>query len=98
MLEGKTSSGFAYSIPEEKLSDWRIIKRLTKLKNIKDDGPDAALTYIGIMAEIEELLFDDGGDAFEENILKANDGAIAPAIALKELLEILTTNQTTKNS
>lgn len=97
MINGITSSGFHYEIDENRLSDWRVVKKLSKLKNIKEESSESALEFISIMSDIEELIFDDGGDAFESHILKKNDGYVAPAVALRELLEILQSNKTTKN-
>lgn len=97
MLSGKTTSGYKYNIPEEKLSDWRIVKKLARLKSIDGESDEAVLDFINIMSEIEEILFDDKGEAFETHILKKNDGIVAPAVALQELMEILNSSKTSKN-
>lgn len=99
MVKGITSSGFKFELDEKKLSDWRVIKNLAKLRDLEDssDENDVALEFISIMANIEELIFEDKGKAFEKHILKTNDGIVAPVVALQELLEILKSNKETKN-
>lgn len=99
MIKGITTSGFEYSIDERKLSDWRVIKNLAKLKDLEDvsDNEDVALDFINIMGNIEEIIFADKGKAFEKHILSQNNGIVAPVVALKEILEILKSNKETKN-
>ena len=100
MVVGTTSSGFNYKIDRSILGDWRLVKlyaELQRLSDVDEDGEET-LKFIGIMADIEALMFKDKGKAFEKHILKNNDGIVAPVVALQELMEILKSSKQSKNS
>lgn len=97
MIKGKTSSGFRYTLKDGVLTDWRIIKKLARLSEMEDEAESSVLDFINIMSDIEEIIFPDKGEAFEKYILDHNDGIIAPQVALKDLMEILKSNEQTKN-
>lgn len=96
-MKGVTESGFEYDIEEEKLSDWRVVKKLAKLTELASEDEGDALRFINIMSDIEELIFKDKGRAFENYILRQNNGTVAPAVALKDLISIFK-NARSKNS
>ena len=96
MIKGKTSSGFKYKLNDNIKKDWRFIQKLTKLKEIEDSA-SKEIDFINIMAEIESIIFEDKGKAFEAHIAKNNDGIVPIDIALKELLEVIKGDET-KNS
>lgn len=95
-MKGVTESGFEYEIEDGKLSDWRVVKKLAKLTELASEDEEDALKFINIMSDIEEIIFKDKGRAFENHILRHNNGAVAPAVAIKDLLSIFK-NSKTKN-
>lgn len=101
VITGVTPSGFAFAIPEERFSDWRTVKALSKLAefgDISEDNPEAIPRFINTMGKIEELLFKDGGEALEKHILKSNDGYVAPVVLFQDLQAIFNSHRQTKNS
>lgn len=101
IISGVTPSGFTFAIPEEKFSDWRTVKALSKLaefEDISDDNVDDIPRFINTMGRIEELLFKDGGTALEKHILKSNNGYVAPVVLFQDLTAIFKAHKQTKNS
>lgn len=96
MITGVTTSGYKYAIDENILADWRVVKKLAKLKEL-EESDEGALAFISVMGEIEELIFKDKGKAFEKAILKKNDGIVAPVVCLTELMEIFKQAKQAKN-
>lgn len=101
VITGVTPSGFAFAIPEERFSDWRTVKALSKLaefEDISEDNPEDIPRFINTMGKVEELLFKDGGEKLEKHILKEHDGYIAPQILFQDLIAIFKAHKQTKNS
>ncbi len=100
-ITGVTPSGFKYAIPEERFSDWRTIKALSKLASFEEiDGDNAEdiPKFINAMDEIEQLLFKDGGKKLEKHILKKANGYVAPQILFQDLTAIFKQHRQLKNS
>lgn len=102
MIKGVTSSGFKYEVDERLVSDWRIVKLLSRISKMSDeadeDDPDAIIAIIDLMDQMEEIMFKDKGKKFEKHILKHNDGLVAPRAAMAELFEIFKAAKESKNS
>ena len=96
MITGTTSSGFKFEIDENIKKDWRFIQKLTRLKEL-EDSDSKEVDFINIMADIERLVFADKGKAFEKFIASKNNGLMPTDVVLKELIEIIRSDET-KNS
>lgn len=85
MKEGKTSTGFKYSVNEKLIKDYRFVKLLAELDAIEDKEDSRAFLLCSEL--ITKLLGDDG----EERVLKhvEKDGIALPEDVYRELGEIL---------
>lgn len=97
MLEGRTSTGYEFSIDDSVLKDWRLVRNLAKLESLEESSEAIEIDFINVMAEVECIMFKDKGKALEKHIQSLNDGTIPTDVLLKELIEILKSNTQTKN-
>ena len=79
----------------------RIFKRYVDykrtLKDLEENSESVELDFVSIMSEMEKILFSDKGKSLEKHIAKLNDGTIPTDVLLKELIEVIKTNEETKN-
>lgn len=98
MINVKTSSGFETEINEDRLKDWRLVKRLSALQALEKTKKEGVeLEFVAVMADIERLLFDDEGEALESFIAENNEGSVPTDILLKDLIDCIKSNEKTKN-
>ena len=99
MITGTTQSGFSFEISEENLSDWRFVKKLKSLQKFEkmEATKDTELKFVELMIDVETFLFDDNGEALEDHVASLNDGRVPLDKFLIELVDILKTNEKTKN-
>lgn len=97
MLNGRTSTGFEFLISDSVLSDWRLVRNLAKLETLEENPEAIEIDFINVMAEIESIMFKDKGKALEKHIQSQNEGAVPTDVLLKELIEIIRSNNQTKN-
>lgn len=79
MKEGTTSTGFAYTIEDERLDDYETFELLCEL----DEGKTAVLPKV-----IKALLGDEQEKALRAH-LKARDGRVSTTAMMAEVSEIL---------
>lgn len=96
MIEGTTSTGYKFSIPEAIKSDWRFVRKLSELAGLEESEAQE-IDFIRIMGDIEKILFPDKGKGLENHIASIKEGTVPTDFLLKELLEIIKTNPETKN-
>lgn len=98
MIKGTTSSGFEFELNEDRLKDWRLVKRLSELQSFENNTDSVSeMKFIEIMVDIENLIFDDHGKALENFIASQNAGTVPMDKMLAELLQVLKSNSSTKN-
>ena len=97
MIEGSTSTGYSYCIEDKVLKDWRFVRCLSQLKDLEENSESVEFDFVSIMSEMEKILFSDKGKSLEKHIAKLNDGTIPTDVLLKELIEVIKTNEETKN-
>lgn len=85
MKKGKTPTGFSFSINEEVLKDYRFVKLLAKIDNLRDDE-DSQVVFI-CSDLIKMLLGDDGENKLIKHVEKK--GIASFEDVYKELGEIL---------
>lgn len=91
MLEGKTKSGFKYSIDERRLRDYRVVK------SISDIDSEDATTQIKGMIELSSWLMGDDMGRLEEHVRKKNDGFADVQTIYAEIFEIINSQNKLKN-
>ena len=92
MIDGKTKTGFKFSIDERVLDDWRLLTAIAQ-----SESKDTSAQIQGA-ASLVTLLLGDKEQDLMEFISKKNDGFV-PATAVTEVItEILTTVKELKNS
>lgn len=89
MVEGKTKSGFKFSVNEKIFNDWDFITLADGLQN-------GQATMKEINSLFEMVLGADGFEALKEHIRKKNDG-IVDAIAMKDAFAEIVQNTKAKN-
>lgn len=97
MLEGRTSTGYEYSIDESILKDWRFVRNLSKLTELEDNSDAIETDFINIMSELEKIIFADKGKSLEKHIQSLNNGKVPTDILLRELVEIIKSKNEIKN-
>lgn len=95
-MQGSTSSGFKCEIDDSVLHEWDFIKAMVKLKNLEDTD-SKEIDFVMISIEIENLIFPDKGKAFEKHIAETNGGKKPTDVVIKELYEIIQSNDQLKN-
>jgi hypothetical protein len=92
MINGKTKSGFKFSIDERVMDDWRLLKSIAL-----SESSDPSEQIKGA-SNLVTLLLGDQEPAMMEFIAKKNKGFV-PATAVTEMVtEILTSVKELKNS
>ena len=95
MITGKTSTGFAFALPENKLQDMRILRALAATMKAPDEAdPFAQLTALDNLGTL--IL---GADKYQKLLdhVATEDGLQPPAAVDKELGEILAAYNQGKN-
>lgn len=85
IVNGKTSSGFEYSVDTRRVEDFRYVRILAKLSD--QTLPDTEKVMYSIEA-IETLLGKEDVDKLCEYIAAANDGYAPSEAVIREALEI----------
>lgn len=88
MIEGKTKSGFAYSIPESRLDNMELLDALVAV----DKGDGAQLP-----AALDMLLGKDLKKALYDHVRTA-EGTVPVSAVSAELMEIMQGEKAAKNS
>lgn len=92
MIEGKTKSGFKYSIDERILSDWRMLEAIHA-----SESKDAS-EQLGGITQLTDLLLGKNKSKFMEHIAKKNDGFVPSEVVTSEITEMFTQVKELKNS
>lgn len=87
MMQGKTKSGFAYSIPESRLDNMELLEVLVDI----DKGNGTQLP-----AALEMLLGKDQKKALYDHV-RNSEGIVPVSAVSAELMEILQENRQAKN-
>lgn len=82
-MQGKTKSGFEYSIDDRILSDWRFTMALTKCQ--KSDG---IKQLEGAQDMVRLMLGDEGLEMFMNHIAEHHDGFVPADVVMSEIKEI----------
>lgn len=93
MLEGKTKSGFKYSIDERIANDFRMVRLISKI-----ESSDESEQLVALNDFVEFVLGKDGTEKFIAHVAKKNDGFVPTDKAIAEIVEILNSAKETKNS
>ena len=88
MIEGKTKSGFVFSIDEDTLNDWETFKMLRKV----DRGEPGYL-----IDAMDRLLGEDQRERMEDH-MKEIHGTVRTSDMMATFMEILSSNKAGKNS
>lgn len=80
MKEGTTSTGFAYTIEDERLDDYELFERLCEI----DEGNFAPMPKV-----LKALLGDEQMNALKEHV-RAKTGRVATSAMMAELKDIFT--------
>lgn len=95
MITGKTSTGFAFALPENKLQDMRILRALAAMMK----APDASNPYAKVTAldDLGTLIL--GAEKYQKLLdhVTTEDGRQSPEAVDKELGEILAAFNQGKN-
>ena len=92
MIEGKTKSGFKFTIDERALDDWRLIEAIND-----SESNDGSIVIRG-MINLQTLLLGDQADALKKHIADKNDGFIPKDAILNTMIEIVQSSKDLKNS
>jgi len=87
MLEGETSSGFEYKIPEENLNNYELLEALGEV----EDNP------LAISKTVRLLLGKEQSDELKDH-LRTENGIVPTDKLVDEIMEIFNGQKETKNS
>lgn len=93
MIEGKTKSGFEYSIDERALNDRDLLKAIRDF-----DTADNKMHQITALDKVISLLLRDNEDRLMEHIASINDGYKPIDKVYAEVYEIISNSEKIKNS
>lgn len=93
MITGTTSSGFAFSMDERVLEDWRFLQAIADI-----DSEDGTRVVTGTTNIAELVLGKEGTKKLQEHIMKDNDGFVPAQLVQKEIIEIINQSKETKKS
>lgn len=88
MIEGKTTSGFAYKLPDDAFDDYELLEALRKL----DKGENGYIVEV-----VDMLLGEEQKEALKEHARKEN-GKVSASKLLEVVLEIFQKEKDGKNS
>lgn len=88
MIEGKTKSGFAYSIPESRFDNMELLDALVAID--KGDGSQ-------LPAALDMLLGKEQKKALYDHV-RTTEGIVPVSAVSAELMEIMQGDKTAKNS
>lgn len=88
MVKGKTESGFEYELEDDILDDYELLELLHKV-----DGGDSGL----IVDMVDKLLGTEQKNRLKDHI-RNEAGKVSAKLLLKEVSEILSSNNPGKNS
>ena len=91
-MEGKTKSGFKFSIDERILGDWRLLTAIAKSES-NDQAEQIKGTY-----DLVSLILGDKEKDLMDFISSKNDGFVPTDKVAETITEILTTVRELKNS
>jgi len=91
MVEGKTKSGFKFSIDERVLSDWRLISSISLAES------DELTDRVKGITELVHLLLGKNENALIEHIKKKNQGFVPTEAITSELANIISSAKELKN-
>ena len=92
MIEGKTKSGFKYSIDERILDDWNLVEAIGN-----SESDDASLVIRGMM-DLSKLLLGEQANALKKHIADKHDGFVPKDVMLNTMVEIVQSSREIKNS
>ena len=92
MIEGKTKSGFKFSLDERILDDWRFVDAIGLSES------DDASEQIRGMRDLVKMVIGDRYDAFKKHIAEKNDGFIPRSVVTETVIEIVNLSRELKNS
>lgn len=98
MITGTTKSGFSFEIDERILTDYRYVRKSTKLmKEIASDEESELAVIDGMFELIEMVLGEDQANALADHIADQHDGYADITIVQKEFFEITASVKELKN-
>lgn len=86
MINGTTSTGFEYAIPETVGDDYEVLEAIAKLKNGED--------VLAMVKLIDRVLGEDQREAFKEHCRV--DGRVSTERVMNEFFEIFSSHDATK--
>ena len=92
IIEGKTKSGFKFTLDERILDDWRFVDAIGLSES--DDASEA----IRGMRDLVKMVVGDRYDAFKKHIADKNDGFVPREKVTEEIIEIVNLSKDLKNS
>lgn len=92
IIEGKTKSGFKFSLDERILDDWRFVDAIGLSES------DDASEQIRGMRDLVKIVIGDRYDAFKKHIADKNDGFIPRDAVTDLVIEIVNLSRELKNS
>lgn len=93
MIEGKTKSGFEYSIDERALNDRDLLKAVRDF-----DAAESKIKQITALDKVISLLLRDNEDQLMEHIASLNDGYKPIDKVYAEVYEMINASEKIKNS
>lgn len=93
MMNGKTRSGFEFTIDERSLDDYALLEAIGKF-----DAAGNKIQQASALTEIIDYLLGENKEAFMEHIKKNNDGFRPIEAVRDEILDMMTITQELKNS
>lgn len=92
MFEGATKSGFAFSIDERVVTDWRLAKAIAR-----SESDDESESIVGFSDLVTVLLGGGQLKKLEKHIAKNNDGYVPLTALYAEVTDILQSVKELKN-
>jgi hypothetical protein len=92
MIEGKTSSGFEFTVDERILEDWSLVEAISMA-----DSDDESEQIRGLM-NLVKIVLGDQFDALKKHIADRNDGYVPSPEVSATIVEIIKTSRAIKNS
>lgn len=97
MIQGKTKTGFEFTIEDEALNDMRVMDALMSLDDFDDEDNGSAAKATMSMSKVASLLL---GKKQKEKLYKhieASHGKVDMTAFIEEMVDILSSNNESKN-